>query len=468
MGRREFYMRQPNNHGGFIMRPNCDTKRSYPCAFFSSVLSDEQIEKMAIDSAFQKRKPKKLFPTQFLPRLLEESVKGSPSYNDLASSMDAHHGVSISKQGIFARVGPECVTFLELVLAKIISSKIPNNLAQTYTGRYTRILVQDSTVVRLPLRLFGSFSGVSNAHTSVCNARIQSVYDLIAGQFVSFSIDPYSKNDLAVASELTLRQGDLVLRDRGYLTSAEIARHISAQADCIYRHKHKTTYLDPQTGQPLDLLRLLQRDGHLDRMVWLNNDDHTRVRLVAVPVDEETANVRRMKAKREVKGHCLSQETLNLMSWTIFITTIPKHLASFTELLAIYGLRWRIENIFKTWKSNMSFAAIHNVSEDQLRTIILARLSMIVIIYHRLFIPLCHHIRDHFRRYLSIMKLLRYLQVNPARIYELSRTICLPHPSQSMVRSIARYCTYDNRKDRLNHAQIMENTLKLFALTAQV
>jgi hypothetical protein len=35
--------------------------------------------------------------------------------------------------------------------------------------------------------------------------------------------------------------------------------------------------------------------------------------------------------------------------------------------MALYGLRWRIENIFKTWKSNFSFGKVHTVSEQQLR-----------------------------------------------------------------------------------------------------
>jgi hypothetical protein len=38
---------------------------------------------------------------------------------------------------------------------------------------------------------------------------------LLDRRLIGFSIDPYSKNDLAAAPELPLQQGDLVLRDRG-------------------------------------------------------------------------------------------------------------------------------------------------------------------------------------------------------------------------------------------------------------
>jgi IS4 transposase len=40
--------------------------------------------------------------------------------------------------------------------------------------------------------------------------------------------------------------------------------------------------------------------------------------------------------------------------------------------MALYGLRWRIENIFKTWKSNFSFGKVHTVSEQQLRVLLTA------------------------------------------------------------------------------------------------
>jgi hypothetical protein len=92
---------------------------------------------------------------------------------------------------------------------------------------------------------------------------------------ISFSIDSYSKNDLKAAPELELLEGDLVLRDRGYLTHGEIHRHIEAKADCIYRHKTGKIYLDPITEKPIDLLKLLQENSYLDQTVMLNDGKRT-------------------------------------------------------------------------------------------------------------------------------------------------------------------------------------------------
>ncbi len=440
-----------------------ELKKQKELTYNNQLLTDEQIEQIAIQSKFQKRTPRKILPVDFINQLLKESIKHSPSYNDLASSLERETGISVSKQAICKRVDESCVRFAELVLAKIIMKEIPCSHLQkaNYEGRYKRVLVHDSTIIRLPIRLFATFSGVTNAHASVCNARIQGIYDLVATQFISFSIDPYSKNDLTAAPELELQRGDLVLRDRGYLTFDEIQRHIDAGADCIYRHKHNTIYLHPQTKKPIDLVAILKRNGRLDCPVLLNNEQQTPVRLVAAPVDEETANLRRMKAKREVHGHSPSKESLAIMSWTIFITTIPSDKCSFDEILALYGLRWRIENIFKTWKSNMNFAAIHNVSEYQLRTILIARLSMLVTIFHQIFAPLRYHIRIRFDKHLSLMKLLRYLQVNHKCIEALLGLCSLPSSDVSLLSAIARYCVYDERKKRSNYAQVEEKLLAL-------
>jgi len=78
---------------------------------------------------------------------------------------------------------------------------------------------------------------------------------------------------------------------------------------------------------------------------------------------------------------------LALMSWSIFITTIAEKDASYKLLFKIYSLRWRIEIIFKSWKSNMEFSKIHNVSKSQFSFILYARLIMVVIFIQYTFSP---------------------------------------------------------------------------------
>lgn len=161
--------------------------------------------------------------------------------------------------------------------------------------------MQDSTVLALPGHLCEVFSGVPNVSSTVCNCRIQAVYDIRNKTFIDFLIDSYNKNDLAAAPELELQEGDLVLRDR-YLTKNEVQRHIHDGADFIYRHKTNTVYLDPITEEPIDFLKRLRSQDSMDQTVLLNDKEKTPIRLVAQRVDPKTASIRRMKAKKESKA----------------------------------------------------------------------------------------------------------------------------------------------------------------------
>ncbi len=390
-----------------------------------------------------------------------ESQKGSPSYNHLASRMDTVCNISASKQAFCKRVNEPCVDFFKAALAMVMQSKFSDHEIAFINAcdQYKRVLVQDSTIIRLPLRLFSTFSGVSNAQTAVCNARIQGVYDLLSGCFISFSIDPYSKNDLTAASELDIRKGDLILRDRGYMKNDEIKRHIDTGADCIYRHRTKTTYLDPSSGDEIDLLAMLKKHGSIDMEVCLNNPEHTLVRLVASPVSSKVANERRRKAKKDMKGHNPSKAVLELMSWTIFITTIPTSQAGFKQILAIYSLRWKIEIIFKIWKSHLQFDKIHNVSEYQLYVLLLTRFIIIIMYTQKLYQPCLLSIRKQSSKELSMVKFFKYITANPEKISAILDALYQSTENQKKTLSfVVRYCTYDTRK-RINMNELLNKTL---------
>ena len=257
---------------------------------------------LAFETGLIKRK-RLIEPSDILYAICMESTKGTVSYNDLAAKIESKCDVSVSRQAIWKKVTESCKDFFEKVLEQIILCKIDKGEAEMLRSstHFKRILIQDSTIIRLPVRLFKIFSGVANAHSKVCNARIQGVYDVLAERFISFSIDPFSKNDLEAAPEICLQKDDLVLRDRGYLILDELQRHINNEAHCIFRYKHGMTLLDPTSEEPIDILAKLEKENNLDIEVMLNNKDKTVVRITAAPVDEETANIRRMKAKKEKK-----------------------------------------------------------------------------------------------------------------------------------------------------------------------
>jgi len=260
------------------------------------------IEQMASSTGLIIRK-RAIAPAELLYSICMESTKGTASYNDIASHIEAGCGASVSRQAIWKKVTEPCLDFFKAVLEQVILIKIKSQEAShlKFNSPYKRIIVQDSTIIKLPARLFELYSGVSNGHCKVCNARIQGTYDILNEEFVAFSIDPYSKNDSSAAPELELKGGDLTLRDRGYLTNGEVQRHYDANAHCVYRYRFGIALLNIIDGAPIDLIGILRKDNCIDMKVKLNNEKRTIVRIVAQPVGDKIASDRRRKAKKEKK-----------------------------------------------------------------------------------------------------------------------------------------------------------------------
>jgi len=431
-------------------------------AFLTSLgIDPDQIEVIASDCGWQTRSPRKITAPALITALCKKTRGGTSSYNDIASAINDSLELQPSRQAVCQRLTKPCLEMIQHILRIAIEKRITDSTLQiekkdTILSHFNQVIVQDSSVVKLPSWLFDSYSGVANGSSQVCNARIQAVYDLKRMAFLEFSIDSYSKNDLVAAPELTIRKGDLVLRDRGYLTASEIKRHRDAEAHFIYRHKTGTSYRDIHSDEPIDLSALLQSQKTLDREVTLNDEGRTRVRLVAFPVSEETANLRRMKAKKEVRGHNPSAAVLQLMGWTIFLTNLGKEV-SFESLLEIYGLRWRIEIIFKAWKSNMDFAIIHRVSKLEFEINLTAKLVTITLGLGHLYALCFERMRETTQRDLSLMKFSRYLSNNPSRVIQLSEWLTQGAPADAgTCIALRKYCCYDKRK-RLNFHQKKDN-----------
>jgi hypothetical protein len=445
------------------------TSSNSACNLFDNHLIPEvTLQKIIDESGFHTRSPRKVHARDVLSALCDLSIRFSPSFNDIATHIEANTDHMPSRQAIANRFNLALEKIVQASLTHVIDHRLSqqectySSPLHTALQSFKRVIVQDSTIIKLPTALFTEYSGVSNATTAVCNARIQATYDLKSGCLISFSLDPYSKNDPLAASETEIREGDFVLRDRGYLTVDEIQRHLDNKADCIYRHKTKTTYLDEKTSKPIDLLALLKKHKKLDMIVLCNNKTRTKIRLLAAPVDDALANKRRRKAKKDACGHNPSAEVLALMNWTIFLTTLPAEQANFQTILTLYGIRWRIEIIFKAWKGGLKFDMLHNVSSLQLRILVKARLLMIVAGINFVYRWYAQEVWRRCVKRLSLLKLIKYISMNE----NLTKLLKVMHQSKehhnhkeidTACRVLSKYCCYDKRKKRMNFNEIWDS-----------
>ncbi|MBI4809934.1 MAG: hypothetical protein HY800_00490 [Ignavibacteriales bacterium] len=142
-------------------------------------LKGERLTTLAIESGFIKRAPRKIDPKSFLIALFLRVLQGANSLSSIAMSMGLLKGIRISKQAISKRMNESVVRYLEGVLAYTIGQKL-KTVDKAIPSQFTRILLHDSTTVRLPSQLSTVFPGSRNQiNHDIALVKIQAVYNVM-------------------------------------------------------------------------------------------------------------------------------------------------------------------------------------------------------------------------------------------------------------------------------------------------
>jgi len=248
-------------------------------------------------------------------------------------------------------------------------------------GPFCRVLIQDSTVVSLPQKFASHFPGaVNQTRKEQAALKIQTVYNLLGEDFPYFDLSGFTRTDQAASGDiLTIaRPGDLILRDLGYFSTRVFGRMLDQGIHFLSRLRYRVGILHTETRKPIDLLAILKREGRFDQNVLMGAKDQVPVRLVALPVPEQVANERRRKARNNRDRRCNpNKHHLEMLGWNIFVTSVPESTWDSNTVEKVYRVRWRIEIIFKAWKSHFNMTEIPTGSVYELETLIWAKLLSI-------------------------------------------------------------------------------------------
>ena len=411
-------------------------------------ISTTSLLPLARASGFLRRSSKKINPPNFLLTSCLFALQSHGSLAAFAQLWAALHQQSLSKQAVHKRFNAAAVRFLQAVLQSALASLIlPSSIPSAPGSPFKRILVQDSTCLSLPPKLAALFPGPANqSQRRQGGFKIQATLDLLKNRFLAFQLTPFVVNDQKASPDIIplLQPGDLLLRDLGYLV-LDVLQQIHQQgAYFLSRCRYGLSLWCPQSGLRLNLLEQLRRAGPFWDGNVLLGSQKLPVRLVAVRLPPALANERRRKA-RQNRDHRLNHnpEYLQLLDWNIFLTNVPATSLSATALAELYGLRWRIEIVFKTWKSHFRLAQLTDVSAEHLLILILAKLIWICWFS----VHWTHLVAQGAA--ISLLKLAqwwsRFAVALCLRPPKLSRATCLSQ--------ILYYCRYEKRKKRLNFLQ---------------
>jgi hypothetical protein len=138
------------------------------------------------------------------------------------------------------------------------------------------------------------------------------------------------------------------------------------------------------------------------------------------------------------------------LAWNLFITNAPPPRLGFAQAAKLYQLRWRIEIIFKSWKSHLGLAQLTTVGPRQIEPLLYALLILAVLLHASGARPPDSDAGPPARP-LSLLRLAELF----ARFTPVVLLAQLPplHLLAALHRQIHAHCRYDTRARR-SYAQI--------------
>jgi len=270
-------------------------------------------------------------------------------------------GCQITKQGLDQRINPRAVVFLAYVLAECLRRlRLTQSLPIAVLARFAGVYITDSTQIKLPDLLVAEFPGSKPSYAMV---KWQVTMEYLQGIVVTIQWEDGKEPDQKCSLPVDWAQkGSLQLFDLGYFKQERLGEIAQKEAYFVCRYQSQTAIYDPDTGERIALARRLRRPvgAAVELFCLLGRKQRLPVRLIARRLPRQEAAQRRRKARKKAKqqGKACTKTYLQLLGWEILVTNLPAADYPPALVFALYGIRWQIELVFKTWKSQLKVALI--------------------------------------------------------------------------------------------------------------
>ena len=366
----------------------------------SEIISRLPILCIAKESGFVKRADYKIDPINFLLSFFHMISAKTYTQSDWAKTLSIFLGKTISSQALQKKLSYRHIEFAE----RFLEIAVRYSLAKVSVGGkeflsfFNNILVTDSTCLSMPKILNKFFPGSHSKKGDAATARIQLTMELKSDALCKIDIKSFRDNDQSYAFNIlkVAKPGDLVIRDLGYLVIDSLVAMMGNGIFFISRLNNNIHVFDNQ-GVKLDLLKRLKKEikhnvNAIDIQVKISKK-LVPVRLIVLKTPKEIALKRVDKAKKDRHSKANhSEQYYEMLNYTILITNISLDVLTPKQLFYVYGFRWRIECIFKCWKSHMNlqrlFTGKQNNNPSKPYILLLLMLGWISLTHNLIFIPL--------------------------------------------------------------------------------
>ena len=248
--------------------------------------------------------------------------------------------------------------------------------------RFKRVFLQDSTQIKLSEKLSEFFKGCGGK-ASKSILKIDLLYELHRDEIENILITDGKEPDqtLAATASSHLCEGDLIIRDLGYFSLAKLKDIVEAGAD----------YLSRLLSSVQVFCRIRRGCGRRSRGIFhekisrgncgrdasaAGSKEKFPARLVAYRLPDEVVNTRIRKARKTArkKGRSIAKRTLNWLHFGFYITSVCETDWPANTVGTIYRIRWRVELVFKSWKSLMGLDILKGTRPERIKAFAYGRL----------------------------------------------------------------------------------------------
>ncbi|MFK7949606.1 MAG: IS4 family transposase [Saprospiraceae bacterium] len=366
----------------------------------NKLIEDLQVEKYGWESKFYKIAPKKIYAKNLLIGFWEMQRKGKNSLRNWAVECGMLlNNKSISKQAVDGRLTDNCLKMMELILSealtlkyKFINKKLNSTELNDMKYLFNRILLQDSTIQSLPADLCKEFPPSHTSGKKAAMLRLQATFDLTNMCWVAFFIGAFTNNDQSQSKAIAkvAEKKDLILRDLGYFTLESLELLMTEQYVITKWDNKSNLYYNCDDKKlkntRIDLLKLFKNEREIDILVQVGSKKRLNMRLIAKKLPKPQAKKRIEEAKndRHSKSNH-SEKYYKLLEWEIFLTNVEQDKLDIEQVAKLYGLRWFIEILFKSWKSHCNFKKMLGKEKmNYIRMMITIHLLLIEFVYFML------------------------------------------------------------------------------------
>lgn len=414
---------------------------------------------LAKETGFIKRSDAKITPYEFILSFFLASSAKKFSFRKWSLELSSLLRSNISSQAIDQKITYRHIGFVKKLLDQAMSQcdGFKSFKELEILKPFSRVLIEDSTCVKLSHSLYNFFSGVRNATSQVTNCRIQICLDIKTSKFENLELTTYSKNDGSFSSNVLdrIRSGDLIIRDLGYW-KREVFAQIAAK-NCYFISKLKANSKLLEVNENKDFT-LVQRLKELDKSKIENFDFQCRlagktklsVRIVGVKMSDDQIDKRRQNAiASRHNGSKISENAEYLFSWNIYITNVTSEQMTIQNIAEIYRLRWHIEMVIKNWKSNFNLSGLlasctgKNPAKVEMKLYL--SFLYVITIYQSNFNQVSDLVYSKSKRIVSALKFGQYINDN--------LKLLVFYESENLINDLIRYCCYEKRRDRNHYYQ---------------